>query len=86
MIFLPTETGTGTGAHVNAPFYGTLDRRNIDFTEPYNALLLDYVLDLCLDAVAGLAEGAARRLAGTGRDRSAVVHRDSRRRGLVVHR
>ena len=57
VIFLPTETRTGTGAHVNAPFYGSLDRRNIDFAEPYNALLLDNVLDLCLDAVAGLAEG-----------------------------
>ena len=57
VIFLPTETKTGTGAHVNAPFYGSLDRRSIDFTEPYNTLLLDYVLDLCLDAVAELTEG-----------------------------
>ena len=57
VIFLPTETKTGTGAHVNAPFYGSLDRRKIDFTEPYNVLLLDYVLDLCLDAVTGLVAG-----------------------------
>ena len=57
VIFLPTETKTGTGAHVNAPFYGSLDRRKIDFAEPYNALLLDYVLVLCLDAVGGLIEG-----------------------------
>ena len=57
VIFLPTETKTGTGAHVNAPFYGSLDRRKIDFDEPYNALLLDYVLGLCLDAVGGLVEG-----------------------------
>ena len=56
VIFLPTETKTGTGAHVNAPFYGSLNRRKIDFAEPYNALLLDYVLDLCLDAVTGLVE------------------------------
>ena len=54
MIFLPTETRTGTGAHVNAPFYGSLDRRKINFDEPYNALLLDCVLALCLDAVTGL--------------------------------
>ena len=54
VIFLPTETRTGTGAHVNAPFYGSLDRRKIDFDEPYNALLLDCVLTLCLDAVTGL--------------------------------
>ena len=57
VIFLPTETTTGTGAHVNAPFYGSLDRRQIDFDEPYNALLLNYVLDLCLDAVTGLVAG-----------------------------
>ena len=57
VIFLPTETKTGTGAHVNAPFYGSLDRRKIDFAKPYNALLLDYVLVLCLDAAAGLVEG-----------------------------
>ena len=56
VIFLPTETRTGTGAHINAPFYGSLDRRKINFAEPYNALLLDYVLDLCLDVVNGLVE------------------------------
>lgn len=55
VIFLPTEKTTGTGAHVNAPFYGSLDRRDIHFNEPYNELLLDNVLDLCLDAVRGLA-------------------------------
>ena len=55
VIFLPTEMTTGTGAHVNAPFYGSLDRRQVKFDEqPYNELLLDSVLDLCLDAVAGL--------------------------------
>ena len=66
MIFLPTETTTGTGAHVNAPFYGSLDRRQIDFDEPYNALLLNYVLDLCLDAVTGLVAGQPQ-LGGHGR-------------------
>ena len=57
VIFLPTEKTTGTGAHVNAPFYGSLDRRQIDFQEPYNEFLLDSVLNLCLDAVHGLAAG-----------------------------
>ena len=57
VIFLPTEIKTGTGAHVNAPFYGSLDRRQIDFTHPYNGLLLEHVLDLCLDAVTGLTAG-----------------------------
>ena len=54
VIFLPTEMKIGTGAHVNAPFYGSLDRRQINFEEPYNELLLECVLDLCLDAVGGL--------------------------------
>ena len=57
VIFLPTEIKTGTGAHVNAPFYGSLDRRQIDFTDSYNKLLLEHVLDLCLDAVTGLTSG-----------------------------
>ena len=57
VIFLPTAKTTGTGAHVNAPFYGSLNREQIDFDEPYNELLLDNVLDLCLDAVRGLAAG-----------------------------
>ena len=54
VIFLPTEMKTGTGAHINAPFYGSLDRRQINFDEPYNGLLFECVLDLCLDAVGGL--------------------------------
>ena len=58
VIFLPTEKTTGTGAHVNAPFYGSLDRRQIDFNEPYNELLLNGVLTLCLDAVQALAAGS----------------------------
>ena len=57
VIFLPTEMTTGTGAHVNAPFYGSLDRRQIDFNEPYNEHLLQYVLGLCLDAVYSLVAG-----------------------------
>ena len=54
VIFLPTEMTTGTGAHINAPFYGSLDRRQINFDVDYNNLLLESVLDLCLDVAAGL--------------------------------
>ena len=54
VIFLPTKMATGTGAHVNAPFYGSLDRRQINLDDPYNKLLLVSVLNLCLDAVTGL--------------------------------
>ena len=55
VIFLPTEMETGVGAHINAPFYGSLDRRHIDFGEQYNDLLLTFVTDLMLDAVEELA-------------------------------
>ncbi len=57
VIFLPTEVGTGTGAHINAPFYGSLDRRQINFNDEYNALLIEYVKDLALDVATELAAG-----------------------------
>lgn len=57
VIFLPTEVGTGTGAHINAPFYGSLDRRQINSEDEYNAMLLEYVIDLALDVATGLAAG-----------------------------
>ena len=57
VIFLPTEMVTGVGAHINAPFYGSLDRRHIDFGNKYNDLLLTFVADLILDAVEELANG-----------------------------
>ena len=59
VIFLPTEKTTGTGTHINAPFYGSLDRRQIDFNERYNEFILEGVLDLCLDAVGDLVAGQA---------------------------
>ena len=84
VIFLPTETRTGTGAHVNAPFYGSLDRRKIDFDEPYNALLLDCVLDSMPRRGHGLGGETTGGLARSGCDRPPVLHRTSKRRGRVV--
>ena len=57
VIFLPTEMVTGVGAHINAPFYGSLDRRHIDFGKKYNDILLTFVADLMLDVVEELANG-----------------------------
>ena len=59
VIFLPTTMKTGVGAHVNAPFYGSLDRKKINFDDEYNELLLEFVTDLVLDAVAELVKGPA---------------------------
>ena len=58
VIFLPTKVETGVAALVNAPFYGSLDRRQINFDDGYNALLLKFVADLVLDATLDLVEGA----------------------------
>lgn len=59
VIFLPTEVTTGTGALVNAPFYGSLSRRQIDFDDPYNDLLLGAVVDLVLDVVTDFVDAPA---------------------------
>ena len=59
VIFLPTETTTGMGAHINAPFYGSLDRRHINFDDPYNELLMESMLDLCIDVAMWLISGEA---------------------------
>jgi len=59
VIFLPTTKKTGIGAHVNAPSYGSLDRKTIDFHDTYNELMLEFVVDLALDAVRELVTGPA---------------------------
>jgi len=56
-ISLPTETHTTVGAHINAPFYGSLDRRHIYFEDAYNELLLEFVKELLRDVVEGLVAG-----------------------------
>ena len=57
VIFLPTNERTRTGAHINAPFYGSIDRCHIEFDESYNELLLDIVSVLCLDVIKDLVSG-----------------------------
>ena len=64
VIFLPTEMATGTGANINAPFFSSLDRRQIDFGDAYNTLLLGCIADLCLDAVDDLLDGEPENLRG----------------------
>ena len=59
VIFLPTTMKTGIGAHVNAPSYGSLDRKTINFGDAYNELMLEFVTDLALDAVLELVKGPA---------------------------
>ena len=56
-ISLPTETDTTVGAHINAPFYGSLDRRHIHFEHEYNKQLLEFVTKLMRDVTEGLVAG-----------------------------
>ena len=48
-IFLPTEQDTGFGTHINAPFYGEINRTDIPFAEPLNKLLLERAAELAID-------------------------------------
>ena len=57
VIFLPTDKRTTVGAFLNAPFYGSLNRREINFDNEYNGLLLDFLADLILDTVIELVSG-----------------------------
>ncbi len=43
-IYLPTQAKTGTGAWVNAPFYGKIDRTGIDWGRPWNFSLLNHAV------------------------------------------
>ena len=72
VIFLPTEMATGTGAHINAPFFDSLDRRRIDFSDEYNTLLLGCVADLCLDAVGDLLAGGNPRTSAGWRESTSL--------------
>ena len=58
VIFLPTKVKTDVASQVNAPFYGSLDRRQINFKDRYNALLMEFVADLVLDAADELVAGS----------------------------
>ena len=63
-ISLPTETETTVGAHINAPFYGSLDRRYIYFEDAYNKLLLEFLKELMRDVVEELVAGDPERWRG----------------------
>ncbi len=54
-VFLPTRQTTGTGAHLNAPFFPHANRTSFDPGTPLNALLLERLGDLAWAAAEGLA-------------------------------
>lgn len=55
-IFLPTDQPTGTGAFINAPFYGEIDRRAVDFDHAYNEILRQAAVDLSAEVALSLTE------------------------------
>jgi len=43
-IYLPTLAKTGTGAWINAPFYGSIDRKSIEWGWKWNSCLLGHAV------------------------------------------
>ncbi len=43
-IYLPTLAKTGTGAWINAPFYGSIDRKSIEWDREWNYCLLSHAV------------------------------------------
>jgi hypothetical protein len=50
-IYLPTTISSGCGAHFSAPFYGDMSRTDIDFSKPYNSLLLQTLAKKTSDVI-----------------------------------
>lgn len=48
-IYLPTMARTGTGAWINAPFYGSIDRKSIEWGREWNACLLNHAASCVAD-------------------------------------
>lgn len=50
-IYLPTQAKTGTGAWINAPFYGSIDRKSIEWSREWNSCLLCHAVACVGDMV-----------------------------------
>ena len=50
-IYLPTQAKTGTGAWINAPFYGSIDRKSIEWSWEWNSCLLCHAVACVGDMV-----------------------------------
>lgn len=50
-IYLPTRQSTGLAAHLNAPFFGQINRGGIDHGKRWNSLLLSELAALLLEAI-----------------------------------
>lgn len=50
-IFLPTKQHSGLGFHINAPFFGQMNRKDIDFSLPLNKLYIEETAQLLFDSI-----------------------------------
>jgi len=50
-IYLPTLAKTGTGVWINAPFYGSIDRKSIEWDKEWNSGLLNHAIACVGDMV-----------------------------------
>ena len=50
-IYLPTLVKTGTGAWINAPFYGSIDRKSIEWDRKWNSNILSHAVTCVKDMV-----------------------------------
>lgn len=55
-IFLPTRQPNGFFYHINAPFFGDINRKSINLEKPYNKFLLSLVGALVYDVASYLKE------------------------------
>ncbi len=53
-IYLPTLVKTGTGAWINAPFYGSIDRKSIEWDRKWNSAILSHAVTCVKDMVSVL--------------------------------
>jgi len=52
-IYLPTLAKTGTGVWINAPFYGSIDRKSIEWDREWNSGLLNHAI-ACVGDMVGI--------------------------------
>ncbi|KAB7672557.1 sacsin N-terminal ATP-binding-like domain-containing protein [Bacillus sp. B1-b2] len=55
-IFLPTKQQSGLAFHINAPFFGQMNRKDIDFSLPLNELYIKETAHVLFDSIKYLVQ------------------------------
>ena len=64
-IYLPTNLPSGCSADFSAPFYGDISRTRIDFSKPFNQLLLQTIARKSVDVILNCLTGEGKEEAST---------------------